>query len=119
MGVGTALSADWMRPARSSILAVKNQTEYIKDQWTAATMTDISLHEAHTHSAGHRQELLASDLCGCFYCQAIYPPTEIAFWIDGDQTALCARCGIDSVIGSKSGFPITHEFLTEMNRYFF
>ena len=63
--------------------------------------------------------MLASDLCCCFYCEAIYPPAEIDVWIDDDTTALCARCGVDSVIGSKSGFPITAEFLGEMNRCFF
>jgi hypothetical protein len=36
-----------------------------------------------------------------------------------NQTALCARCGIDSVIGDKSGFPIAREFLAEMQRYWF
>jgi hypothetical protein len=58
-------------------------------------------------------------LAGCFYCQAVYSPNEITDWTDDDQTALCAKCGIDSVIGAKSGFPITPEFLAEMNRYWF
>jgi uncharacterized paraquat-inducible protein A len=77
------------------------------------------IREAHRHSSSHRSELLASELCGCFYCEAIYAPSEITDWIDDGQTALCARCGIDSVIGTKSGFPVTAEFLGEMNRYWF
>jgi hypothetical protein len=53
-----------------------------------------------------------------------FEPTEISEWIDEDkegvgQTALCARCGVDSVIGSGSGFPITAEFLTEMKKHWF
>jgi hypothetical protein len=34
-------------------------------------------------------------------------------------TADCPRCGIDAVIGSASGFPITSEFLSSMNGRWF
>lgn len=77
------------------------------------------IRDAHRHSTEHRAELLASDWCGCFYCEAIYSPSEITEWTDSGQTALCAKCGIDSVIGTKSGFPVTPEFLSEMNRHWF
>jgi hypothetical protein len=40
-------------------------------------------------------------------------------WIDEDNTALCPFCGIDSVIGSGSHFPITREFLEQMKAYWF
>ena len=63
--------------------------------------------------------MLASEKCGCIYCLAIFAPAEILDWVDDDKTALCAKCGIDSAIGSKAGFPITAEFLAEMNRYWF
>jgi hypothetical protein len=75
---------------------------------------------AHKHSAKHRVEMEASDKCGCFYCLSIFSPSEILDWLkEGDGTALCPRCGIDSVIGSRSGYPITDFFLREMNRYWF
>lgn len=72
----------------------------------------------------HRREIEGSDVCGCFYCCSIFSPHEIAEWIDEDaegvgQSALCPNCGIDSVIGSLSGFPIEEAFLKEMNRYWF
>jgi len=78
-----------------------------------------SIREAHQHSIDHRLELLASELCGCFYCLAIYSPHEITEWTDEGRTALCAKCGIDSVIGGKSGLPISTEFLAAMNRHWF
>jgi hypothetical protein len=83
-----------------------------------------AIREAHTHSANHRRQIESSDLCGCFYCTATFKPSEIKDWVDKNnegigQTALCARCGIDSVIGSLSGYPITAEFLAEMRRYWF
>jgi len=60
----------------------------------------------------------------------IFPPIEIQDWVDvhddneveineQGQTALCPKCGIDSVIGSKSGHPITLEFLELMHQHWF
>ncbi|MEJ7861745.1 MAG: cytoplasmic protein [Pyrinomonadaceae bacterium] len=72
---------------------------------------------AHKHCSNHRKELLASDVCGCFYCLEIYSPREILDWVDDDKIALCAKCGIDSVIGSTSNYSITKEFLTEMKKH--
>ncbi len=80
---------------------------------------DQSHLRAHGHCTRNRVELEASPLCGCFYCFAIYSPSEIDEWIDNDQTAMCARCGIDSVIGSKSGYPLTPDFLHRMHDYWF
>ncbi len=74
---------------------------------------------AHKHSSNHHEELLKSDICGCFYCLEIYSPQEIQDWVDDDKCALCAKCGIDSVIGSASNYPITKDFLKEMKRYWF
>ncbi|MFO0973652.1 MAG: cytoplasmic protein [Phycisphaerae bacterium] len=87
---------------------------------------DPRLERAHRHSSCNRDELLTSPLCGCFHCCELFPPAEIAEWIndalvDGrnGRTAVCPRCGIDSVIGSASGFPITAEFLAAMTKRYF
>jgi hypothetical protein len=78
---------------------------------------------AHRHSSQHRDEVRASAQCGCFYCCAIFPPSEITEWIDEwegvGQTAMCPRCGIDSVIGDESGYPVTPAFLREMKAHWF
>lgn len=74
---------------------------------------------AHKHSSNHRGELESSALCGCFYCLSIFRPSEIVEWIDDDQTAICPKCPVDSVIGSASGFPVTKEFLKRMYDYWF
>jgi hypothetical protein len=77
---------------------------------------------AHKHSIRHREEILRSEACGCFYCLEIYKPGEISDWLEskkGGEAALCPRCGIDSVIGSASGYPITKEFLNKMNEHWF
>ncbi len=74
------------------------------------------------HSSRHREEILNSEFYGCFYCLMLFRPTSIERWIDPNennmvQTALCPECTIDSVIGSESGFPITKDFLTQMQNY--
>jgi hypothetical protein len=86
---------------------------------------------AHRHSSRHRDEIAASVTCGCFYCLRIFPPAEIEDWVDWPEdapdelqlklgtTALCPKCGIDSVIGSASGCPIETAFLERMNRHWF
>jgi hypothetical protein len=76
---------------------------------------------AHKHCMENRREIVASQMCGCFYCGSVYPPSEIVDWIgdENDSTADCPRCGIDAVIGSASGFPITSEFLSLMNERWF
>ena len=75
---------------------------------------------AHAHASRHRREVEASQLCGCFYCLETFPPTEIDRWLrEGDGTAICPYCQIDSVIGDKSGFPVTKDFLKSMKVYWF
>lgn len=87
------------------------------------TTTNDNLLKAHEHSSFHRHAVLASDLCGCFYCLEIYSPSEKVNWLDKmegvGQTAFCPNCGCDSVIGSESGYPITLEFLQEMHDQWF
>jgi NAD-dependent SIR2 family protein deacetylase len=75
--------------------------------------------EAHRHSSCHRKELMASTMCACFYCKSTFQPQKIEEWIDEEETALCPACGIDSVIGSASGYPITEDFLSRMHAHWF
>ena len=92
-----------------------NVFELPEDHW---------LHVAHGKSIHHRREVMASKVCGCFYCKKMFKPDAIEEWTDTNepvdrQTALCPHCGIDSVIGDRSGFEITEEFLSEMNANWF
>lgn len=77
--------------------------------------------KAHQWSSMHRENLAQSAVCGCFYCLSTFSPLSIKDWIDGQlgETAICPKCGIDSVIGSASGYPITMEFLQKMHEYWF
>ncbi|MBQ7339074.1 MAG: cytoplasmic protein [Clostridia bacterium] len=86
---------------------------------------------AHKCCSRNKNALKKSKSCGCFYCLAIFSPEEISDWIveknftdmeltrEDLSTACCPYCGTDSVIGDSSGFPITENFLGEMEKYWF
>ncbi len=74
---------------------------------------------AHTWSSRHRDSIMRSGKCGCFHCLAVFPPSEIQNWVDDNTTAMCPKCGIDSVIGDVSGYPITPVFLGKMQAHWF
>ncbi len=83
-------------------------------------MVHYDLIAAHKHASAHQAEILASAICGCFYCKETYPPSAIGEWIDDENCALCPRCGIDSVIGDASGLPVAERsFLDAMYDYWF
>ena len=82
-------------------------------------MFDHDLENAHIHCTGNEGALRESTIAGCFYCSEIFRPTEVKDFLEGERTALCPRCGIDSVIGDRSGFPITERFLRRMHAYWF
>lgn len=75
--------------------------------------------EAHSYSIHHIEHIKKSYYCGCFYCMEIFRPFQINFWIDNNDTAICPYCGIDSVIGDYSGYPVTKDFLKAMNKRWF
>ncbi|HLK28653.1 MAG TPA: hypothetical protein VKT28_08730 [Puia sp.] len=82
------------------------------------------LRAAHQHSIFNKDEILESQVCGCFYCLKNFAPQQITEWVEeGDnrhETALCPFCSIDSVIGNKSGYKVDDKnFLKTMYDYFF
>lgn len=80
----------------------------------------------------HRALLAQSERAGCFYCLAVFAPAEIKEWIDEPHTAagpsggvsaegvtaLCPRCGIDSVLPSAK-VPLDTPLLRQMNAHYF
>jgi hypothetical protein len=76
----------------------------------------------HQFSNHHRASVKPGTLCGCFYCEKIFDPAEhpIKEWINGDVTALCPICGINSVI-SSADLPeaIEPALLRGMNEWWF
>jgi hypothetical protein len=67
-------------------------------------------------------------LCGCFYCMKTFLADEIIDWVDWPEgaedqleegvTALCPRCGIDSVL-PQPPVDLSPAFLVAMNSHWF
>ena len=87
------------------------------------------LESIHRFSSRHRHLFPASEQAGCFYCLATFDPKEVEDWVDGEQletgdtadgiTALCPKCGIDSVIPSAAPVRFDATLLPEMHAYWF
>ncbi len=75
--------------------------------------------EAHSFSSKHRDIVEQSGACACFHCFEAFSPSEIQDWIDDGQTALCPKCGVDSVLPSAAGYPLDYDFLMEIHEHWF
>jgi hypothetical protein len=92
-------------------------------------MTDLLA--ATRHASANQAEIEASKVCGCYCCMQTFAPDEIVAWAGLDVsnfdnpdsassgTALCPRCGSESVIGDKSGYNLDADFLGRMNEAWF
>jgi hypothetical protein len=109
----------FFRPSRW-MKSLDEITSYGTDRYLQESMPE-KIYEAHKHCTNNRSEIEASTVCGCFYCLYTFTPAEIDEWIDNDleEFPTCPSCGIDSVIGDASGYPIGKDFLSEMNKYWF
>jgi len=90
--------------------------------------TEDYLRAAHNASFHNKAHLSVSKTCGCFYCLKTFDPVLISWWTDQPAndpasediaTGWCPFCNIDSVLGDGSGFPITNNFLKQMNEHYF
>lgn len=92
-------------------LSLSSSRQFIKD---------LQLEQAHKASFRNREQIERSKQCGCFFCRRIFPATEVTDYVSREEpTALCPYCYTDSVLGDASGYPITEEFLKEMNKQWF
>ena len=88
------------------------------------TFDEAFLDRAHRFSTRNLEDAKRSRECGCFSCLAVFSGSEVATSdtevpdyyaeIDGidrtdDQTAVCPRCGLDSVLPGSSDLPVASE----------
>jgi hypothetical protein len=89
---------------------------------TPSKVGDPNPVDEHARCTRHRKVVLEAEAIGCFYCLQLSRPEDVREWVDPDldgvgQTALCPRCGIDSVIPVRPG--VDHEFLRRMHARWF
>lgn len=82
-----------------------------------------SMKEAAKHSSSNRLEIEASSLCGCYCCESTYSASEVTEWTPKRgrllESAICPKCGTDSVIGDASGVAINADMLKSMRNHYF
>jgi len=61
-------------------------------------MNDVEAKAIADGSWRNRRRLTPGTACGCFNCQATFPAEDVQSWVDDGLTALCPRCGVDSVV---------------------
>lgn len=59
---------------------------------------NIELGLIYVQSFKNKEKIESSKTCGCFYCLNIFSSKEVVEWVDKGKTALCPKCGIDSVL---------------------
>jgi len=79
----------------------------------------MEIKEASKYSIYNMPELEKSNKAGCYHCMSTFEPSEISETTDDGKTAMCPKCGIDSVLPESSPFKLDIQTLTELNKYWF
>lgn len=84
-----------------------------------AEMDANKLKAAIGYATANRDKLKISKYAACYYCKQIYPASEVVEFCDSETTALCPKCGIDSVLSDQSPYEFKIEVLEELNQFWF
>jgi NAD-dependent SIR2 family protein deacetylase len=79
----------------------------------------MEIKEASKYSNYNMSELGKSNKAGCYHCKSIFKTSEISETTDDGKTAMCPKCGVDSVLSESSPFKLDKQTLTELNKYWF
>lgn len=96
-----------------------NSTYAIKYKYPYPYEKEAQLKKLHTYSSHNRNLIAVASKCYCFYCKASVESREIQNYADNGQTAICPKCGIDSIIPDSIDEPVDRKTIAEMNEYWF
>lgn len=77
------------------------------------------LERLHTYSSHNKRLIDISNQCYCFYCRSCMDHSEIRDYMDNGQTAICPKCGIDSIIPDSIEEAVDENIILQMNEYWF
>ena len=78
-----------------------------------------ALKQIHNHSFKNRAEIAQSLICYCIHCQKACASGQVEKWVDDGETAICPKCGVDSLIGSAAEYEMTEPLLKELHEFYF
>ncbi len=76
------------------------------------------LFEAHQHT-NNKEEISSSTECACFYCFERFSPDKITWAGRDGAVGLCPNCKVDAILGDKSGYNLSDNFLKDMHKHWF
>lgn len=82
-------------------------------------MSNIGLSQLPSLAFKNKSLVQGSKSVGCYHCGKVFEPKEVTLYTDGDQTCLCPHCGVDSLIGDMTGFPVTESSMQDAHSYLF
>lgn len=82
-------------------------------------MDKDKLRMAIKFATSNKVSLAKSEYAACYFCMEIYPAKEVIDFLATEDTALCPRCGIDSVLPDQSPYELTKENLLELHKFWF
>ncbi|MFC1639036.1 cytoplasmic protein [Patescibacteria group bacterium] len=85
-------------------------------------LTQEQIENAGQLAVRNREQLAESDEAGCYYCRNVFPASEVSNYVieeDGTETAVCPKCGLDSVLADSAGIELSAENLEQLNEYWF
>jgi hypothetical protein len=81
-------------------------------------ISEKCLQRIYQHSRLNRQFMVPGSACRCFHCLKEFPAEDVSHWTDRGKTALCPRCGIDSVL-SNSADELTDDLIRRLQATYF
>lgn len=72
---------------------------------------------ARDDALGNWDAIQKANICGCFECCGIIPPSQITEYEEYEDAAVCPLCGATTIISDNQGYEITKEYLKKVNLY--
>ena len=117
-------SAAFFFLASAAVMVVRairryNGNDRTKSRDSYSYEKEAQLKKLHTYSSHNRNLVAVANKCYCFYCKTISDSLEIKDYADNGQTAICPKCGIDSIIPDSIEETMDEKTIAEMNEYWF
>lgn len=80
-------------------------------------MSEDFIKKAPMSAFKNKQFVETSQTCGCYHCLKVIQTKDIEFWTDDDETALCPKCTLDTLIPESTGIPIDQESLVAIKNH--
>ena len=80
---------------------------------------ESQMERLHAYASHNKKMIEKSNKCYCFYCKRVFENGEVETYLAEEETALCPKCGIDSVIPDSIDEKIDEAIISEMHDYWF